>query len=194
MGRRSTSSTKPCNLTMRIWSSTGVSTRAVRRPIERKPAESAARPTQTPSATGRARERKASAAKIAVSSAGSHSTGSRSAAMFSATPPIAATGIHRKNRRSSTSFASAPANSARQSGANAAARARPAAARTPERAWVVMEGNVNTSRRWTKAGEAPSLLASAKLMRGRRGPRPLAPTGACDTAARRAGQHGPPSP
>ena len=48
-------------------------------------------------------ENHASAAKRAVISAGSHRTGSRSAARLSATPPIAATGIHRKKRRSSTS-------------------------------------------------------------------------------------------
>ena len=91
-----------------------------------------------------------------MSSAGSHKTGSRSAARLSATPPIAATGIHRKNRRPSISFASAAANSARQSGARAAA-ARGAAlapASTPVRARVVMAASLNTLRRPTE-GTSP---------------------------------------
>ncbi len=136
---KSTSSTKPCNETMRMRSSTGAATRAVRSDIERKPANSAARPSERPRARGRARETHASVAKSAVISAGSHSTGSRSAARLSATPPIAATGIHKKKRRSSTSRASARESAPRQSGAHAAARVRPAAeARAPVRAGVAI--------------------------------------------------------
>ena len=100
--------------------------------------------SERPRARGRARENHASAAKRAVISAGSHRTGSRSAARLSATPPIAATGIHKKKRRSSTSRASALENAPRQSGAHAAARVQPAAAeRAPVRAGVAIWGETN---------------------------------------------------
>jgi hypothetical protein len=57
-------------------SSTGAATRAVRSDIDRKPANSAARPSGTPRATGRLRDAHASAANTAVRSAGSHKDGS----------------------------------------------------------------------------------------------------------------------
>ena len=124
---------------MRMRSSTGAATRAVRSDIDRKPANSAASASDRPRANGLARDIHASAANRAVRSAGSHRTGSRSAARLSATPPIAATGIQRKKRRSSTSRANAPANAPRQSGAHAEARVSPAAADiTPVRAGVAM--------------------------------------------------------
>ena len=120
-------------------SSTGAATRAVRSDIDKKPANNAAIASESPRARGRARENHASAAKTAIISAGSQSTGSRSAARLSATPPIAATGIHKKKRRSSTSRASALENAPRQSGAHAAARVKPAAAdKTPVRAGVAI--------------------------------------------------------
>src|SRR6516164_9078564 len=123
-------------------SSTGAATRAVRNDIERKPANTEAIASETPRANGRARMIHASAANSAVMSAGSHRTGSRSAARLSATPPIAATGIHRKKRRSSASRASAPANAPRQSGAHVAARVNPAATvRTPVRGREAIEGH-----------------------------------------------------
>ena len=84
-------------------SSTGAATRAVRNDIDRNPANRAAMASESPRARGLARENHASVAKRAVISAGSHMTGSRSAARLSATPPSAATGIHKKKRRSSTS-------------------------------------------------------------------------------------------
>ena len=141
---RSTSSTKPCRVTIRMRSSTGAATRAVRSDIDRKPANSAARPSETPRATGRARDIHAKPANSAVNSAGSHKDGSWSAARLSATPPIAATGSQRKKRRSSTSRASALKNAPRQSGAHAAARAKPAAAaRAPVRSGVGIGGETN---------------------------------------------------
>ena len=136
---------------MRMRSSTGAATRAVRSDIDRKPANSAAIARERPRARGRARENHASVAKRAVISAGSHRTGSRSAARLSATPPIAATGIHKKKRRSSTSRVSARENAPRQSGAHAAARVQPAAAaRAPVRAGVAIRGQPNAS---ASAGE-----------------------------------------
>ena len=127
-------------------SSTGAATRAVRSDIDKKPANSAAIASERPRASGRARQNHASAAKSAVISAGSHRTGSRSAARLSATPPIAATGIHKKKRRCSTSRASAAENALRQSGAHAAARVQPAAAaRAPVRAGVAIWGQTNAS-------------------------------------------------
>src|SRR5208283_75967 len=96
-------------------------------------ANTAASASDRPSATGRARESQARPAKRAVSPAGSQRTGSESAVRLSATPPMPMTGSQRKNRRSSTSRASAPAKAFRQSGAGAAARESPAAARTPAR-------------------------------------------------------------
>src|SRR5271165_794089 len=123
-------------------SSTGAAIRAVRNDIERKPANSAAIASERPRANGRARTVHARAANSAVMSAGSHRTGSRSAAKLSATPPIAATGIQRKKRRSSASRVSAPLNAPYQSGAHAAARVNPAAAvRTPVRAGVAIGGH-----------------------------------------------------
>ena len=111
---------------MRMRSSTGAATRAVRSDIDRKPANRARKRERRRRArrAARARDRRAPRRR-AVSAAGSHSAGSRSAARLSATPPMAATGSHRKNRRSSTSRASAPAKAARQSGAHAAARESP---------------------------------------------------------------------
>ena len=136
---KSTSSTKPCSETMRMRSSTGAATRAVRSDIDRKPANNAAIASERPRARGRARQNHASVAKTAIINAGSHRTGSRSADRLSATPPIAATGIHKKKRRSSTSRVSARENAPRQSGAHAAARVQPAAAaRAPVRAGVAI--------------------------------------------------------
>ena len=124
---------------MRMRSSTGAATRAVRSDIDRKPANKAAMASERPRASGRARQNHASVVKTAIISAGSHRTGSRSADRLSATPPIAATGIHKKKRRSSTSRASARENAPRQSGAHAAARVQPAAAaRAPVRAGVAI--------------------------------------------------------
>ena len=48
----------------------------MRRPVDRKPAHSAAAPISNPRASGRARAAQASAANSAASSAGSHSAGS----------------------------------------------------------------------------------------------------------------------
>jgi hypothetical protein len=134
-------------------SSTGAATRAVRSDIDKKPENSAATASDRPSAKGRARQNHASAAERAIISAGSHRTGSRSAARLSATPPIAATGIHKKKRRSSTSRASARKNAPRQSGAHAATRVRPAAAaRAPVRAGVAIWGETNASLALGKGG------------------------------------------
>ena len=77
-------------------------TRAVRRPIDRKPAQTAQAPTKSANGRSRRRAAKARAPNARVSIAGSHNTGSRSADMLRQTPPIAATGAHRKSRRSST--------------------------------------------------------------------------------------------
>jgi hypothetical protein len=138
---------------MRMRSSTGAATRAVRSDIDKKPANSAAIASERPRATGRARETHASAAKRAVISAGSHMTGSRSADRLSATPPIAATGIHKKKRRCSTSRASAVENAPRQSGAHTAARVQPAAAdKTPVRAGVAIRREINASVAVGKGG------------------------------------------
>ncbi len=107
---------------------TGAATRAVRKDIARNPPKSAAKASDRPSANGRARQDQATAANSVVSRAGSQSTGSRSAARLSATPPIAATGIQRKNRRSSASRASASAKAPRQSSRHSEMRVSPAAA------------------------------------------------------------------
>ena len=64
---------------MRMRSSTGAATLAVRNDIDRKPATSAAKASDTPRAKGRARDIQASAPNSARSSAGIHRTGSRSA-------------------------------------------------------------------------------------------------------------------
>ncbi len=88
---------------------------------------------------GRARQNHASAPKRAIIKAGSHRTGSRSAARLAATPPIPATGIHRKKRRSSTSRARAFGERAAPVRRPAAARVKPAAAaRAPVRAGVAI--------------------------------------------------------
>jgi hypothetical protein len=76
---------------------------------------------------------------------------------LSATPPIAATGSQRKKRRSSTSRASALKNARRQSGAHAAARAKPAAAmRAPARAGVAIarEPNADGAQGKERAGRS----------------------------------------
>ena len=130
----------PCSLTMRMWSSIGASTRAVRSDIDRKPAHSAASAERE---AARERPRAADPGEAGEeprsARAGSHSTGSRSAARLSATPPIAATGIHRKKRRSSTSRASAPGEGLAPVRRVVRRAREPAAAdRTPARAGVDM--------------------------------------------------------
>src|SRR6185437_14590728 len=138
---------------MRMRSSAGAATRAVRSDIDRKPANKAAIASDNPRASGLARDTQASAPKSAIISAGSQRTGSRSAARLSATPPIAATGSHKKKRRSSASRASAFKNAPRQSGAHAAARVQPAAAdNTPERAGAI-GGQPNASLTLGKAAD-----------------------------------------
>src|SRR5271165_3978334 len=145
---------------MRTRSSTGAATRAVRSDIARKPANRAATASDSPSAKGRAREKKARAPKRTLRPAGSQRTGSRSAPRLSATPPIAATGSQRKKRRSSTSRASAPAKALRQSGAQEAARLRAAVPdRTAVRAGLDMPHNKHEARAAEREPAKPDVQA-----------------------------------
>ena len=169
---------------MRIRSSTGASTRAVRSDIARNPAKRAANPSETPSATGRAREAKASVKKSAVSAAGSQRTGSRSAERLSATPPMPRTGNQRKKRRSSTSRATARARAARQSGAKTIARDKRAAARTPAPPDVDMTQGKHSA----KAGERGDERRVLPIRREERKGAPTAPT-AASPASRGAPPH-----